>query len=79
VRRQRLAMAGGIFATVFAATVALGANFGLFGLTTPRSPVGAISSAASPGDRSSTTTPPTPPGRTRAPGRPDFASPDADD
>jgi hypothetical protein len=77
-RRRRFAMAGGIFATVFAGTVALGANFGLFGLTTRDSPVGRIPGAAA-GVRPSTSGATA--GGSHAPGgdRPDYGSPDADD
>lgn len=39
-RRKLLATAGVLSATAFATTVCLGANFGLFGLTEPDSPVG---------------------------------------
>ncbi len=41
-RRKLLATAGVLSATAFATTVCLGANFGLFGLTEPDSPVGRL-------------------------------------
>ncbi len=41
-RRKLLATAGVLSATAFATTVCLGANFGLFGLTEPESPVGRL-------------------------------------
>jgi hypothetical protein len=41
-RRRLLATAGALSATAFATTVCLGANFGLFGLTQPDSPVGRL-------------------------------------
>ena len=41
-RRKLLATAGALSATAFATTVCLGANFGLFGLTEPNSPVGRL-------------------------------------
>jgi hypothetical protein len=41
-RRRLLATAGVLSATAFATTVCLGANFGLFGLTEPDSPVGRL-------------------------------------
>ncbi len=41
-RRKLLATAGALSAAAFATTVGLGANFGLFGLTEPRSPVGRL-------------------------------------
>jgi hypothetical protein len=43
-RRKLLATAGALSITAFAATVGLGANFGLFGLTEPQSPVGHLDS-----------------------------------
>jgi hypothetical protein len=42
-RRKNLAIAGALAAGTFAATVALGASFGLFGLTQPDSPAGRLS------------------------------------
>jgi hypothetical protein len=41
-RRKLLATAGALSATAFATTVCLGANFGLFGITEPDSPVGRL-------------------------------------
>lgn len=41
-RRKLLATAGALSAAAFATTVGLGANFGLFGLTEPNSPVGRL-------------------------------------
>jgi hypothetical protein len=41
-RRKLLATAGALSATAFATTVCLGANFGLFGLTEPDSPLGRL-------------------------------------
>jgi hypothetical protein len=41
-RRKLLVTAGALSATAFATTVCLGANFGLFGLTEPDSPVGRL-------------------------------------
>ena len=41
-RRKLLATAGALSVTAFATTVCLGANFGLFGLTEPDSPVGRL-------------------------------------
>jgi hypothetical protein len=41
-RRKLLATAGALSVTAFATTVCLGANFGLFGLTEPNSPVGRL-------------------------------------
>lgn len=41
-RRKLVATAGALSATAFATTVCLGANFGLFGLTEPNSPVGRL-------------------------------------
>ena len=43
-RRRLLATAGVLSVTAFATTVSLGANFGLFGLTQPDSPVGRLNS-----------------------------------
>lgn len=43
-RRRLLATAGVLSVTAFATTVSLGANFGLFGLTQPDSPVGRLDS-----------------------------------
>jgi hypothetical protein len=43
-RRKLLATAGVLSITAFATTVGLGANFGLFGLTEPQSPVGHLDS-----------------------------------
>jgi hypothetical protein len=43
-RRKLLATAGVLSITAFATTVGLGANFGLFGLTEPDSPVGHLDS-----------------------------------
>ena len=43
-RRRLLATAGLLSVTAFATTVSLGANFGLFGLTQPDSPVGRLNS-----------------------------------
>ena len=44
-RRKLAAAAGALSVTAFATTVGLGANFGLFGLTQPESPVGRLDSA----------------------------------
>ena len=44
-RHKLLATAGMLSITAFATTVGLGANFGLFGLTQPESPVGRLDSA----------------------------------
>jgi hypothetical protein len=41
-RRKLLATAGALSAATFAITIGLGANFGLFGLTEPDSPVGRL-------------------------------------
>ena len=41
-RRKLVATAGALSAAAFATTVGLGANFGLFGLTEPSSPVGRL-------------------------------------
>jgi hypothetical protein len=41
-RRKLLVTAGALSATAFATTIGLGANFGLFGLTEPDSPVGRL-------------------------------------
>jgi hypothetical protein len=41
-RRKLVATAGVLSATAFAATVAIGANFGLVGQAEPRSPVGRL-------------------------------------
>jgi hypothetical protein len=41
-RRRLLATAGAVTITAFATTVGLGANFGLFGVTEPDSPVGRL-------------------------------------
>jgi hypothetical protein len=41
-RRKLLATAGALSAAAFATTVGLGANFGLFGITEPDSPVGRL-------------------------------------
>ena len=41
-RRRLLATGGALSVTAFATTVCLGANFGLFGLTEPDSPVGRL-------------------------------------
>jgi hypothetical protein len=41
-RRKLLATAGALSATAFATTLGLGANFGLFGVTEPDSPVGRL-------------------------------------
>ena len=41
-RRKLLATAGALSLTAFAATVGLGATFGLFGVTQPDSPVGRL-------------------------------------
>jgi hypothetical protein len=46
-RRKLLATAGVLTITAFATTVGLGANFGLFGLTEPDSPVGRLDSRVS--------------------------------
>jgi hypothetical protein len=46
-RRKLLATAGVLSITAFATTVGLGANFGLFGLTEPESPVGRLDSRRS--------------------------------
>ena len=43
-RRKLLATAGAVTITAFATTVGLGANFGLFGVTEPDSPVGRLDS-----------------------------------
>jgi hypothetical protein len=43
-RRKRWATAGVLTVTAFATTLGLGANFGLFGLTEPDSPVGRLDS-----------------------------------
>ena len=43
-RRRLLATAGAVTITAFATTVGLGANFGLFGVTEPDSPVGRLDS-----------------------------------
>jgi hypothetical protein len=48
VKRRKLAAAGALAVTVFAATVALGANFGLFGLAQPDTPVGHLSGSQRP-------------------------------
>ena len=44
-RRKLLATAGALSVTAFATTVGLGANFGLFGVTEPDSPVGRLDHA----------------------------------
>jgi hypothetical protein len=41
-RRKLVATAGALSVTAFAATVAIGANFGLVGQAEPRSPVGRL-------------------------------------
>jgi hypothetical protein len=41
-RRKLLATAGALSAAAFATTLGLGANFGLFGITEPDSPVGRL-------------------------------------
>ncbi|HEX5586163.1 MAG TPA: hypothetical protein VFZ17_02550 [Acidimicrobiia bacterium] len=45
VRRKAAAIAGAAAVTTFAATVGLGANFGLFGLTQPDSGMGHLGGA----------------------------------
>ena len=45
VRRKAAAIAGAAAATTFAATVGLGATFGLFGLTQPDSRMGRLDGA----------------------------------
>ena len=45
VRRKAAAIAGAAAVTAFAATVGLGANFGLFGMTQPDSRVGHLDGA----------------------------------
>ncbi|MET0628428.1 MAG: hypothetical protein ABW033_08220 [Acidimicrobiia bacterium] len=45
VRRKAAAIAGAAALTTFAATVGLGANFGLFGLTQPDSRMGHLDGA----------------------------------
>ncbi len=41
-RRKLVATAGALSVTAFAATVAIGANFGLVGQAEPRSPIGRL-------------------------------------
>jgi hypothetical protein len=41
-RRKLVATAGALSVTAFAATVGLGATFGLFGVTQPDSPIGRL-------------------------------------
>ena len=64
-RRKLLATAGAVTITAFATTVGLGANFGLFGVTEPDSPVGRLDSGQTtveahvlPAATPATTTPP---------------------